>query len=87
MQRDRTPSAGASLSGGQVPLELCISSNLRTGCCTTALVHPLRRYFDAGALSLLNTDDPEMFQTTLVREYQLAQDAFGFSNDELAACR
>ena len=45
--------------------------------------HPLRRYFDAGALVTLNTDDPEMFQTTLVREYQLAQDAFGFTNEEL----
>jgi adenosine deaminase len=43
----------------------------------------LRRYFDAGALVTLNTDDPEMFQTTLVREYQLAQDAFGFTDEEL----
>jgi adenosine deaminase/aminodeoxyfutalosine deaminase len=45
--------------------------------------HPLRRYFDSGALVTLNTDDPEMFQTTLVHEYELAQDAFGFTNEEL----
>jgi aminodeoxyfutalosine deaminase len=67
----------------QVPLELCLTSNLRTGCCTELALHPLRRYFDAGALVTLNTDDPEMFQTTLVREYQLAQDVFGFTNEEL----
>jgi adenosine deaminase/aminodeoxyfutalosine deaminase len=67
----------------QVPLELCISSNLRTGCCPELGAHPLRRYFDAGALVTLNTDDPEMFQTSLVREYRLAQDAFGFTNEEL----
>jgi aminodeoxyfutalosine deaminase len=67
----------------QVPLELCVTSNLRTGCCAELSEHPLRRYFDAGALVTLNTDDPEMFQTTLVREYQLAQDAFGFTNEEL----
>jgi len=67
----------------QVPLELCVTSNLRTSCCSEISAHPLRRYFDAGALVTLNTDDPEMFQTTLVREYQLAQDAFGFTNEEL----
>jgi aminodeoxyfutalosine deaminase len=67
----------------QVPLELCVTSNLRTSCCAEVSAHPLRRYFDAGALVTLNTDDPEMFQTTLVREYQLAQDAFGFTNEEL----
>jgi len=73
----------ARLVREQVPLELCITSNLRTGCCAELAAHPLRRYFDAGILVTLNTDDPEMFQTTLVREYQLAQDAFGFTNEEL----
>jgi adenosine deaminase/aminodeoxyfutalosine deaminase len=67
----------------QVPLELCITSNLRTSSCLALAEHPIRRYFDAGALITLNTDDPEMFQTTLVREYQIAQDAFGFTNAEL----
>jgi aminodeoxyfutalosine deaminase len=73
----------ARLIRDQVPLELCVTSNLRTSCCPQLSDHPLRRYFDAGALVTLNTDDPEMFQTTLVHEYQLAQDAFGFTNAEL----
>jgi adenosine deaminase/aminodeoxyfutalosine deaminase len=77
------PALIARLVRDQVPLELCLTSNLRTGCCAEISAHPLRRYFDAGALVTLNTDDPEMFQTTLVREYQLAQDAFGFTNEEL----
>ncbi|HYE23651.1 MAG TPA: adenosine deaminase [Clostridia bacterium] len=67
----------------QVPLEICISSNVRTGCCHDYLAHPVRRYFDAGALITLNTDDPEMFQTTLAQEYQIAQEIFGFTDDEL----
>jgi adenosine deaminase/aminodeoxyfutalosine deaminase len=67
----------------QVPLEICITSNVRTACCHDVTAHPVRRYFDSGALITLNTDDPEMFQTTLVHEYQIAQDVFGFSDEEL----
>ena len=77
------PALVARLVREQVPLELCLTSNLRTGCCAQLAAHPLRRYFDAGALITLNTDDPEMFQTTLAREYRLAQEAFGFSREEL----
>jgi len=67
----------------EVPLEICLSSNLRTGGCADLKTHPLRQYFDAGAVVTLNTDDPEMFQTSLCREYQLAHDALGFSREEL----
>ena len=83
LHADDDPALLARLVRDQVPLELCITSNLRTSCCPDIAAHPLRRYFDAGALVTLNTDDPEMFQTTLVREYQLAQDIFRFTNEEL----
>jgi adenosine deaminase/aminodeoxyfutalosine deaminase len=67
----------------QVPLEICLSSNLRTGCCASLGSHPLRRYYDAGACVVLNTDDPAMFLTSLSREYKIAQDGFAFSGEEL----
>ncbi len=67
----------------QVPVEACITSNVLTGCCPSLEQHPLRKLFDAGVLVTLNTDDPDMFRTNLVREYQIAQDAFGFSDAEL----
>ena len=67
----------------QIPLELCITSNLRTGVCKSIAEHPARNYFDQGMMITLNTDDPAIFGTTLAREYQLAQDAFSFTDEHL----
>src|SRR5271166_6882127 len=67
----------------QVPVELCITSNVLTGCCAAVEQHPLRQLFDAGVLVTLNTDDPDMFHTSLVHEYQIAQQVFGFNETEL----
>lgn len=67
----------------KIPVEVCITSNVVTGCCPSLAEHPVRRLFDAGVLVVLNTDDPDMFHTSLNREYQLARDIFGFSGDEL----
>ena len=71
------------LSTRQVPVDICLTSNLRTGCCASAAEHPLRNYFDQGIMVTLNTDDPAMFGTSLNREYQLAQDTFGFTDEHL----
>jgi adenosine deaminase/aminodeoxyfutalosine deaminase len=67
----------------QIPLELCITSNLRTGACKSVAEHPAKNYFDQGLMVTLNTDDPALFGTTLSREYQLAQETFGFSDEHL----
>jgi aminodeoxyfutalosine deaminase len=71
------------LAQRQIPVELCITSNLRTGVCKTIAEHPTRNYFDQGVMITLNTDDPALFGTTLSREFQLAQEAFGFSDEHL----
>ena len=71
------------LSTRQIPLEICLTSNVRTGCCRTLADHPVRNYFDHGIMITLNTDDPAMFATSLAREYQLAQNAFDFTDEHL----
>jgi adenosine deaminase/aminodeoxyfutalosine deaminase len=71
------------LAERQVPLEICVTSNLRTGCCPTLEEHPVRRYFDAGLMVTLNSDDPAMFESDLQDEYRLAHDSFGFTQEHL----
>jgi len=71
------------LSQRQVPVEICLTSNVRTGVCKTIAEHPVKNYFDHGIMITLNTDDPAMFNTTLSREYQLAQETFGFTDEHL----
>jgi aminodeoxyfutalosine deaminase len=71
------------LAENKIPVEVCITSNVMTGCCTALQQHPVRKLFDAGVQVTLNTDDPDMFHTNLFREYQIAQGVFGFSQDEL----
>jgi adenosine deaminase len=39
--------------------------------------------YDAGVPITLNTDDPGIFGTTLVDEYRLAAERYGFTEDEL----
>lgn len=71
------------LAHKQVPVEICVSSNLRTGVCADFGEHPLKKFFDEGLMVTLNTDDPAMFQTSLCKEYELAVEEFGFSHDQL----
>lgn len=71
------------LSQRQIPIEICLTSNLRTGCCGSISEHPVRRYFDQGLMVTLNTDDPAMFATSLTREYELAQTEFAFTDEHL----
>jgi aminodeoxyfutalosine deaminase len=71
------------LAQRQIPVELCITSNLRTGVCKAIAEHPTKNYFDHGVMITLNTDDPALFGTTLSREYQIAQETFGFTDEHL----
>lgn len=60
----------------QVPLEVCPSSNVCTGVFASLEQHSLPHLLAAGAFVTINTDDPPMFSTTLVEEYERIAAAF-----------
>ena len=64
-------------------LELNPTSNVRTGVCASFAEHPLRRYFEAGLLVTLNSDDPAFFGSDVANEYLLAHTEQGFTREEL----
>ncbi|HZE24029.1 MAG TPA: adenosine deaminase [Blattabacteriaceae bacterium] len=67
----------------QVPVEMCITSNLRTGACKEMQEHPVKKFFDQGLMITLSTDDPAMFQTSLNKEFEIAQQEFSFTEEHL----
>lgn len=75
----------AHLRERRTMLDVCPTSNVRTGAVTSLAAHPLRRLYDAGVRVSINTDDPVFFDTTLTDELRLAAQVFGFTADELAA--
>lgn len=55
-----------------IPLEVCPTSNVRTGCVRDLAEHPLPELVAAGVPVTINSDDPPMFSTTLTNEYLVA---------------
>jgi len=77
------PELMETLAVRQVPLEICVTSNLKTACCLRPEDHPLRRYFDAGLMVTVNSDDPALFHSDLAQEYERAQQYYGFTEEHL----
>ena len=71
------------LAERQIPLELNITSNVRTGCCHAVDAHPVKLYFEEGLMVTLNSDDPPFFGANLLDEYLLAHRTFEFPLDQL----
>lgn len=64
--------------------DVCPSSNLRLGLYPSIEAHPLATLVGAGVPVTLNGDDPLMFGSSLVGEYELTRAGLGLDDEALA---
>ena len=77
------PELVALLADRQIPLGICPTSNLKLGVYPAIEEHPIDRLRRAGVAVSINTDDPVLLGASLVGEYALCRDAFGWGDEEL----
>lgn len=77
------PELEAFVNDFRIPLEVCLTSNVQTRVSPSYHQHPFRRYFEAGLVVTLNTDNRLMSGTTLTQEYWLAHEHLGLGWEEL----
>jgi adenosine deaminase len=74
----------AHLADAGVTLEICPRSNVALGVYTDLAAVPLRSLFEAGVPIALGADDPLLFGSRLLDQYEAARCVHGFSDASLA---
>lgn len=69
----------------QIPLECNPISNMRTGVVARVAAHPVGMYIARGMNVSINTDDPKMFNNTLVDEYAALMRDFALKPHDICA--
>ena len=67
----------------EIPLEICLTSNVQTQTVPDLQSHPVRKFYDYGIKISLNTDDPAISNITFSSELILAMEHFDFTLDEI----
>jgi len=73
------------LAASGIVLEVCPGSNVALGVYPSFKDHPIKKLRDAGVKVTVSTDDPPFFHTTMTREYEELNRAFGWDEDDFAA--
>ncbi|KAI3718739.1 hypothetical protein L6452_19621 [Arctium lappa] len=67
----------------KIPVEICLTSNIRTETISSMDVHHFAELYKAKHPIVLCTDDSGVFSTNLSNEYALASNTFGLGRAEL----
>ncbi|MFI1980028.1 adenosine deaminase [Streptomyces wedmorensis] len=67
----------------RIPLEMCPSSNLQTGAAASFAEHPIGLLRTLHFRATVNTDNRLMSGTTMSREFELLNDAFDYTLDDM----
>jgi adenosine deaminase len=66
----------------QIHIEICLTSNLKTGSVSRIEEHPVAKARELGLDFSINTDDPGPFECSLESEYELLVSMFGFDGGD-----
>ena len=80
-----SPELVAELRRRGTVLELCATSDLRTGVVDDLSRHPVRKLAAVGVPVVIGVDDPLLFGSTVLGEYRTALTCLGFSREDLLA--
>lgn len=67
-----------------ITLEVCPGSNVALGIFPSFAAHPLAQLRDAGVKVTVSTDDPPFFHTSMTREFEELNRAFGWNEADFA---
>jgi adenosine deaminase len=79
-----SPETLAKLADSAVPLDICPTSNVLLSVVPTLAEHPLPALLSAGVRCSVHTDDPLLFDTDLLTEYEQCRAEMGLSDETLA---
>lgn len=71
------------LKKSQIPLEVCVTSNVKTKVFDLIEAHPIRQFYENGLMVTVNSDDPTMFNTSLTQEYLQLAEKLDFSRQDI----
>ena len=83
IQAARDPELMDYLRDHAITLDVCLTSNLRTGAWAPISENPFALLYKRGVPVTLNTDDPGLFQTSLTEELQKAVQSFDLSEADI----
>jgi adenosine deaminase len=78
------PALSKRLAGAGITCEVCPTSNVALGVAGEPASVPLRILLDAGVPVALGADDPLLFGSRLLAQYEVARQAHGMTDAELA---
>ncbi len=73
------------LADREITLEVCPGSNVVLGLFPNFASHPIARLREGGVKVTVSTDDPPFFHTSMRREYEMLNKAFGWGVEDFAA--
>lgn len=66
----------------EITLELCPTSNIKTGAVNSIKNHPFKKMYDIGIMTTLNSDDPTIQSSSLTDDYFILHKYFNFNIED-----